>query len=266
MTSQIGHLSHGVQHADPERTWAEYRAVIEAAIAGHARSQQTRIGPSEVGTPCDRCLAHKLGGTRERRDPGGQWLPTVGTAVHEWLKWAFIDAQADLTALRATRYLVEQEVSVGFIGGINITGNADLFDLWAGEVTDWKIMGDNRLKALKASGPDPVYRIQAHLYGRGYARRGCTVNRVRIAGLPRNAPTLAGSVIWSEPYDEAIALAALDRADRIAKDINLRGLSTVLDGLPPHIGDHSCRRMPDAPTGRAGLDGLISEPTTNAVA
>ena len=46
----------------------DIRTVIEDAITNHPRTLQKQIGPSEVGTPCDHCLAAKLAGWEETRD------------------------------------------------------------------------------------------------------------------------------------------------------------------------------------------------------
>lgn len=242
MTSQIGHLSKGVQHADPDRTWTEYRNIIEQAITDTPRNAQTAIGPSEVGIPCDKCLIYKLAGVPEARSTA-LWLPTIGTAVHAWLADVFIAANAGLPA-GMVRFLVEQRVKAGSIGGTELTGSADLFDLWAGEVTDWKIVADKTIKSAKANGPSAQYRYQAHLYGRGYAARGATVNRVRIAFLPRNATSLRSAYPWTEPYDERIALEALARAEALAAGIATVGLPAMIADAPPHTGDFSCARYP----------------------
>lgn len=239
----LGHLSQGhLATQEPDTTWREYRTLIEDALTNQPRTLQTRIGPSELGNPCDRCLILKLGGTEETRDVA--WLPFVGTAVHGELEGIFAQANA---GLESVRWLVESQVSVGTVGGVDITGHADLFDLATGEVTDWKIVGKSTLTKVKANGPTPTYRQQAHLYGRGFTRRGLQVNRVRIAFLPRNEPSLAGAHIWSEPYDESIALAALARADMFATAIAMLGLDTVLAQAPPHVGtEFSCARFPSA--------------------
>lgn len=254
--ANIAHLSRGI-NVDPDRTWAEYRAIIEAGIAGHERSQQRRIGPSGIGVECDACLAHMLAQTPENRAPASEWLPTIGTAVHAWLAEQFMGANAGLP-VGAIRYLVEGTVSVGVIAGEDITGSSDLFDLWSGEVTDWKITGDNTINRVRADGhPGNQYRVQAHLYGRGWQRRGATVNRVRVAFLPRNHASLDRAHIWSEPYDEQIALVALERADRIGSDIREYGLDTVLNSLPPHSGGYSCRRYGAAPAAPATADAFL---------
>lgn len=241
--ASLASLDTGPQPVGEQDTWADYRATIEAAIASQPRSQQKRIGPSEIGNPCTRCLTHKLIGTpeTERHAP---WLPWIGTAVHAQLEDVFMQANADRDS---ARYLVESTVCVGQIGGQDITGHADLFDLQVGEVTDWKVVGATTLRNAKANGPSETYRTQAHLYGLGFAYRGLTVHRVRIAYLPRNSVHLGDAHVWSEPFDPVRAMTAIRRADDIAQTIDKAGPHTALDAAGPHTGsEHSCSKYPDA--------------------
>jgi hypothetical protein len=245
--ADLTHLARPNIRLDPDDTWAEYRNIIERAIDNTPRTLQTRIGPSEVGNPCDACLISKLAGIPERREPGTSWLPFIGTAVHEQLALFFADANE---GQRRARFLIETTVSVGDIGGEDITGHADLYDTLTGEVTDWKIVGVTKLRDVKRTGlPGVDYRVQAHLYGYGFTRRGLPCQRVRVAFLPRNATTLVDAVIWHEPYDQAIAFQALDRARQFAGWIATYGADTLLQSAH-HIGGHSCRRYgwtdPDA--------------------
>jgi hypothetical protein len=238
MLPDLGHL----QPAAPGDTdvWPEMRRIIEDAINASPRSLQKRIGPSEVGTPCDRCLAHKLAGTPEK-EAHAPWLPFIGTAVHASLEDIFTEVNRD----QPVRWLTEMKVSVGEIGGQDITGHADLFDLATGSVIDFKITGATTLKKARG-GPSTTYRTQAHLYGRGFARRGLTVNRVRIAYLPRNSVHLGDAVIWSEPYDEQVALRALERANGIAVAIAALGAPAAIAATGPHTQDEfSCSKYPD---------------------
>ena len=74
--------------SDPGLLLAEIKAIIASAIEAHPRSQQTRLGPSEIGDPCARRLAYKLLGTQKARTLSTPWRPTVGTAVHSWIEEA----------------------------------------------------------------------------------------------------------------------------------------------------------------------------------
>lgn len=214
---------------------------IADGILNHPRSLQQRIGPSELGMPCEHCLTAKLAGWTETRDAA--WLPTVGTAVHAWLAEQFSGTP---------RWLVETRVDVGELNGVPITGSADLFDLTTATVVDWKVVGVTTLREVQRDGgPSPQYRTQAHLYGRGFVRAGHTVDRVAIAYLNRNARTAMGHV-WTEPYDEGVATAALDRATGILRTLDAlhaadADVGTYVTSLPRAQGCYSCPRYPDAP-------------------
>ncbi len=255
--------------SDPQVNGRELLSIITAAIADAPRSRQRHIGPSELGIPCNWCLAHKLAGIEETRT-GGDWLPAIGTAVHAWLDNVFgeEDAAADLAAVHAgregetPRWIRESKVDVGEVDGTHVTGNADLYDTLTAEVTDWKICGPTTLRNAKSSGPSVTYRTQAHLYGRGFTRRNLPVSIVRIAYLPRTSVTLQDAVLWSEPYDEAIALAALERANALARAIRTVGIDKLTTGLTRAPDCYSCPRYPNA-DGSAPLAPGHRAPTSN---
>lgn len=231
----------------------QLRGVIEHAITHSPRSLQKRIGPSEIGTPCDHCLAAKLAGW-DQTDDGVAWLPFVGTAVHAELERLLTDHEINRNALHTTgtRWLSEHRVTVGKIGGVDITGSTDLFDTAAGATFDWKVVGESTLRKARTHGPSATYRVQAHLYGRGWVAAGHDVRTVAIWYLPRNdANGIDRGHLWSEPYDEQIALDALDRANRL--HANLTALASISDAardtwisqLPRADGCWDCSRYPD---------------------
>jgi len=223
--------------------WTDVRNIIEASIINAPRSLQTRIGPSELGNPCDRCLAHKLAGTPER--PEAAWLPFIGTAVHEKFEGIFLGhefTRADLGM--PGRWLPEHRVTVGTVNGIEITGNTDLFDTQTGTVIDFKCVGTTTIKKAKAHGASLVYSRQAQLYAKGWADDGYTVNTTTILYLPRNSVSLADTYVWSAPYDRQIALDAIGRANLIAVAIAANGLEAVLAGMAEHtFEEFSCKRF-----------------------
>jgi hypothetical protein len=202
--------------SDPELLHRELLHLIRTSIRDNPRSLQTRIGPSELGTPCDRWLSHKLLDTLPVNDRQAPWLPTIGTAVHAWLEDTFaIDNVRHVENGRAERWLLEQRLNVGTVGGQSITGSCDLYDTITATVVDWKIVGKTRLEKYKRHGPGEQYRVQAHAYGRGWVRKGFAVEQVAICFLPRNGE-LTETVWWHEPYDEQVAVAALARVEAVA--------------------------------------------------
>jgi hypothetical protein len=227
-----------------ELLWA-----ITDAITNHPRSQQIRIGPSEIGIPCARRIGYKLLNAPEVNDRGVPWKPTIGTAVHTWLEEVFTGL-GDKTGA-AGRYLLEQTVDVGEVGGEAITGHCDLFDTWSGTVVDWKCVGGTQLAKYKANGPGEQYRIQAHLYGRGWQRAGKPVQNVAVMFLPRDRE-LNMAHFWHEPYDEQIAIKALDRVEAITTLTSAAG-TAALPLLP--TADAWCRYCPHFKAGSTDLAG-----------
>lgn len=239
------------QGINPRAGLQEARALIEHAILHQPRDLQKRIGPSEIGTPCDHCLAAKLAGwpSTEKDVP---WPPFIGTAVHSALEDMFINHEIHRNAINTTglRYLGEHRTMVGQIDGEDIWGSVDLTDLATGMTVDWKIVGKTTLDAARR-GPSEVYRAQAHLYAKGLCDEGFDIRHVSIAYLPRNAMSLAQAVWWTEPHNRAVAENALARANRFA--LNIRALRTIgqeaVDGwitnLPRYANCRDCERFPD---------------------
>jgi len=237
-----------------DQVWTDVRNIIEASIINAPRTLQTRIGPSELGNPCDRCLAHKLAGTPER--PEAAWLPFIGTAVHEKLEGIFLGhefTRADLGM--PGRWFPEHRVTVGTVNGTQITGNTDLFDTQTGTVIDFKCVGTTTIKKAKAHGASLVYSRQAQLYAKGWADDGYTVNTTTILYLPRNSVSLADTYVWSAPYDRQVALDTLARANNIANAIKGLGLDQVLAAMPEHTFDEfSCKRFATPTTPNLNTD------------
>ena len=226
-------------------------STIEKAITGEPRSNQRMIGPSEIGTACEHCLAAKLAGWEEERDAA--WLPWIGTALHAYLEPVFTDEEG---------WLTETRVSVGRIAGLEVCGTSDLFHIPSGTVIDHKLTGDSTLRKAKG-GPTPVYRIQAHLYGLGFLRAGYDVKNVAINYLPRNAFSLRNGVWWQEEFSPLIALEALDRATVLAQ--KLAGFADPAERdawiteLPRDKDCYSCARFRDKTVARLStLEELMS--------
>lgn len=227
---------------DPDLAAGEYLDVIEAAINAHPRSQQEALGPSDLGHKCSRRIGYQMLGVEPvNLHQGVAWKPAIGTAVHTWLETVF-DAWnvTNDSYAGAERFLVETTVEVGEVNGVPVQGHADLYDRVTATVVDWKVVGNPQLGDYKANGPGQQYRYQAHLYGRGFARAGHPVDTVMIVFLPR-ADELHKRVVWHEPYDEAVALEALERAEGIHLAVDALG-AQALAALP--TADAYCHRCP----------------------
>lgn len=240
MTTLPAHLSQ--RGLDPDLTGDHLLHLVREAITNHPRSQQVRIGPSEIGHPCARRIGYKLLGHPEREGEPN-WKATVGTALHSWLEGVLDQANLDYeqrTKSGQERYYTEQRVTVGQILGTDIDGSCDVYDRVTATVIDWKSVGPTQLTKYKRFGPGDQYRSQAHLYGRGWQTRGEPVDNVMVVFLPRNGE-LAETHVWHEPYSEQVALDALQRVNGIALTTQALG-GAALAKLP--TADAYCHMCP----------------------
>jgi hypothetical protein len=191
----------------------EIAAIIRWASASSPRSLQALPGPSELGDPCDRRLAYRLAGTEPTNTRVDPLASVVGTGLHSWLEDAirrFNATFGDDTLLPETRVQIDPMVA----------GTSDLYHRQLRSVVDYKSGSREVIDDAIAHGPQPGYRVQAHLYGLGYEQLGLEVDRVAIIYIPR-AGTLKGIHAWSAAYDRSIAEGALKRmyaiGDKVAE-------------------------------------------------
>lgn len=217
----------------PEVVSVELVSAIRDAIIGQPRTQQHRIGPSEIGIPCDRRIGHKLAGTPpvNRLDDVG-WKAYVGTAVHE--QFANIMARLEIDTVAGgmgQRWHVEEKVGPGLVlDGEDIDGSCDLYDAWTGIVFDWKFTTRNKIReTYRPHGPGDQYRVQAHNYGAGWVRRGFPVRHVAIFFWTRDGE-FDDRHLWHEPFDASLVTASHVRIERIKHTVDagqLTALSTA---------------------------------------
>jgi hypothetical protein len=197
---------------EPPSTVDELHQVLIAYDASRPRSMQVRLGPSELGTPCQQQMGRKLAGAPRRPVTAPAWAPIQGTAMHAEMELilAFWNEQ-----LGRVRWLAEDELQIDD----EIRGHGDAYDLDHDCVDDWKYVGTTALKKLRAARRaglppaeqvSPEYRVQGHLYGVGHERKGRPVKFVRLVLLARSWQ-FSDSDEWTEEYQPEIAYRALDR-------------------------------------------------------
>lgn len=226
-----------------------YFDTIRYAITHDPRSLQVELGPSELGAECLRKIAYKLAGTQPVNTELVPWRSYVGRCVHEGLKEIFALANV---GHHPVRWLVELELDVGELWRdgqlVTITGHSDLMALTGRAVLDHKVTGPTSLKKYRRNRhPGRQYREQAHLYGRGWTLRGLPVEHVGCVFLPMNGE-LAEAYVWHEPYDEQIALGALQRVQAVQSTVD--ALGDKAPALFPAVADHCAYCpffRPDAP-------------------
>lgn len=182
--------------------------IIAWADANSPRSLQVAIGPSELGTPCDRQLAYRLAGWAEVNASMDPWPAIVGTAVHSWTE---ASVQKFMARSGSHDWLTEVELDPDPL----VRGHSDLYQISTGTVVDLKTCGTNALRKIQKEGPSPEHEAQVQLYGLGHRRAGRPVTTVALVFVPR-AGWLRDMYVWSAPYDESVAVAALDRMYALA--------------------------------------------------
>lgn len=129
------------------------------------RNTQTTLGPSEIGTPCDRRIALSLLRVPPVNPGGDGWASFIGTCVHGGLARMFTWADAG-----TGRYAVEAPLS--FPNAYVPKGTGDLLDRVLLMFLDHKLMGRWSLDKLSTRGPIPTYRVQVHTYAYGARLKG----------------------------------------------------------------------------------------------
>jgi hypothetical protein len=251
----------------PQRDEHPIGTALRSAVVDQAnnapRSQQRALGPSEYGDPCARRLAYKLMDEPKTNTDSDPWASILGTAGHTWLADALL---GDNQRAGELRWIVEQRLHVR----PGLEGSCDAYYVPRHAVVDHKIVGPSKLREYRTSGPPEQYRKQVHIYGRGYQLLGLPVQEVALAFYPR-AGQLSGLHVWSEPYDEHIALDAMARVDQILEvvlelDVEHHPQNYTVIPRKPGRGCLYCPWLRPGPdTGRA-CPGDTTVPTASAVA
>lgn len=219
------------------------------------RDGQTRVGPSEVGTPCRRRLAlslhyemidhHPRGGV-----PATKWKPLVGTIIHEFIATQILKNghtldQGRQTILAETPVVIESGVGTNgspwFLGG---TVDIIVLDHAEREIEVWDIKGQGAWanKAANRGEVNDHYEPQLLLYGLGAEKMfDYECRSVGIYGIRRDGE-LEDSVPLVKDFDHDEAEKVLRRyraARRFTEKRNLRQLVLHTD-----TADDWCQSCP----------------------
>jgi len=177
--------------------------VVNNRSANAPRSQQKRIGLSEVGEICIRKTSYKLLDWQKTNPATDPWASISGTAIHAWLADAFNDLY---DGEENKLFLVEHPVKVTD----ELSGTADLFDIEHRMVIDHKCVGATSMRSRKKDGMTHQQRIQINLYALGLENEGHAVEKVALAFYPLGG-RLDGLHTIVEPYNRQLALDAITR-------------------------------------------------------
>lgn len=206
----------GTVPGQPPSTLAEVRRLLMEHEVQTPRSLQKTLGPSELGTPCDRQIALKLAGAPRNREDGVKWAPWQGTVMHagmaDLLDWD--NGRTPIPFPSHPRYLIEQRVHLDD----EISGTGDAYDRDTGTVIDWKYVGITTIRDARRGRVKQEYQDQPQLYGMGFENAGFEVKWVRLVFLARTH-NFEDSFEWTAPYDRRIAQRVLDRFYRVRNDL-----------------------------------------------
>lgn len=179
------------------------------------RSAQVTMGPSEMGSPCDRRLALSLMRMPPVNPGGDGWAAFVGTCIHAGLEELFMWADAG-----TGRFVTEQRLE--FASVYVPKGTADLIDRTLLMILDHKCQGRWSRNKLKTQGPSPTYKVQAHVYAHGARLRGEKIEKIAIVSWPRDEATLDDLYVHVEDYNPLIAKRAFERVEKIGAEVKDR--------------------------------------------
>ena len=202
------------------------KLVVNNRSSNAPRSQQKRIGLSEVGEVCIRKTSYKLLDWEKTNPATDPWASISGTAIHAWLADAFEELK--------DQYLVEHPVKVTD----ELGGTADLFDIGNKMVIDHKCVGATSMKSRKKDGMTHTQRVQINLYALGFEREGYEVEKVALAFYPLGG-RLDGLHTIVEPYNRKLALDAIQR---------LEDTQVLLWQLDPEGNPKHWELLPKTPT------------------
>ena len=226
-----------------------YDRIIKELTNPSERDRQRKVGPSELGDLCERCLAEKLLGVHqdEKTHP---LAPMIGTAFHLYLE----------NVIGLEDYLKETKVTVGTVDGYgDIRGTCDGFDTTTGHVVDYKVLSKKKIKAFSSAtffdkhrnpeffsdsmteGQLKKYYYQMMLYGLGMENAGYEVNYASLILFPRDCTiesVMSGSHELCFKYSREAGLNVLERANQILKWASKN--RDHLEELDSHPGCYYC--------------------------
>lgn len=179
--------------------------VLHAQDAGRDRSQQTEVGPSEIGG-CKRKVWYRLNAQPHTNDNQSKLAAIMGTAIH-----AAIEEAIGALDPEGKEYLVETEVAYD-----GMKAHVDLFVPSTGAVIDWKT---SKIKNLGYF-PSNQQRWQVQLYGYLLSKNGYEVKTVNLVAIARDGAE-KDIKVHTEPYDETMALAALSWLNNVKSSTTL---------------------------------------------
>lgn len=193
--------------------------VIDLLQTQSKRDKQSRIGASEIGNPCDYCVANRLLGTPKLSSKW--WLGArIGTGIHSELENEISkhveepqSSKFNMLKDAASEYKLFIYEMEGY-GKINST--ADLLVTNALHLIDFKTSKKRQVDKYKLNGVPYQYVVQQQLYAYGFNQLvPGLVKRISLMFINRDGSTSDDFWVHSFDYDEQVAVSALDRLEKL---------------------------------------------------
>lgn len=196
------------------------RLIIDLLKNPGERDKQALIGASEIGNPCDYCVAHRLVKTPKKGSL--YWLGAkLGTAMHRELEFEevkHIEVPENYRFEALEGALIEEKIVLGEIEGYGvIKSKPDLVLVKHNHLIDHKSSTKKRVAGYKLDGVPKQYVYQQQLYAWGLNRAGVPIERISLSFVNRDGSTDNDVWIHSFDYDESLALRAWDRLESMWK-------------------------------------------------
>jgi hypothetical protein len=157
--------------------------------------------------------------------------------VHDALEKGFAERWPD-------EYNLENRLHVHSYKGLELGGSCDMAALIEDGkgviVNDWKVVGKQGVTDASKGKIKDQYRVQAQLYGYGWAQKGYNVTHVALSFLPREGK-LSEAVVVLMRYDQSVALTGLAQLESMIDAAELVGWDKVIDKAPKASFCFSCR-------------------------
>lgn len=197
--------------------------VIDTITKRSERDKQVKVGPSDIGDPCDACLAAKFKASGEEREFKHDEYQRkfslkawIGTAVHEKLEADFVLPEVQ----RERKYDIWEIPGYGMVRGGIDDFYEDLGVWW-----DYKTIDMSKLRKVKLDGVPESHSRQQMLYGYGLRQAGYNVRASVIVYIPRDSNSIKNIHTVISPYNHEWALETMARAERIWEQVSSSGVT-----------------------------------------
>lgn len=193
--------------------------IIDLLTTQTKRDKQSKIGASEIGNPCEYCVAHRLAGTEKLSSK--YWMGArIGTGIHAELEH---EIAKHVEEPQETKFNVlkdaasEYKLFIWHMEGYgDIYSTADLLVTNELHLIDFKTSKKLQVQKYKLHGVPLQYVVQQQLYSYGFNQMvPGLVKRISLVFINRDGSSDDDVWVHSFDYDEEIALEALDRLQKL---------------------------------------------------